>query len=393
MTRMTIIAAAACLLAGQGWAQGFNDRAPNGAGQTPAFQNQTRAPALSGIPRLREQVFASGLENPWGMAQLPDGSWLVTERAGRLRLVSAEGALSDPIAGVPEVDAKVQGGLLDVAVADDFARTRNLWLAFSLPDVEYRSTTAVARARLSDDGRALQDVEVIWKQSPSLVSSIHYGARLVFDHEGGLFVTTGERGLYTDSTMVQEVSNTVGKVVRINPRTGAPMGRPGVPDAMPEIWSWGHRNPQGAALAPDGSLWASEHGPRGGDEVNRVEAGKNYGWPLVTYGVDYGMEPVGEGLTRLEGTEQPVYYWDPVIAATGMVFYSGQMFPEFEGDLLVGGLQSRSISLLRIENNRVAAEARLVPGPARIRDVDVAQDGAIMILTDEDDGAMIRISR
>lgn len=392
MKRLSVMAATS-LFAGCALAQGFNDRAPNAQGQTPAFENQTRAPALNDSPRMRKQVVTDGLEHPWGMAQLPDGGWLVTERPGRLRLVSAEGGLSGPIAGVPAVDARMQGGLLDVAVAGDFAQTRRVWLSFSEPSAEDRTATAVATGTLSADSRSLEDVRVIWRQTPAWPSTIHYGSRLVLDGKGGLFVTTGERGGYDTSLMAQEVNTTLGKVVRIDPLTGAPMGDPGVQGALPEIWSWGHRNMQGAALAPDGTLWTIEHGPMGGDELNHPEAGKNYGWPVVSYGVDYSMEPIGEGLTQKDGTEQPVYYWDPVIAPGGMIFYQGAMFPELQGDLLIGGLQAGSIVRLRLKDGRVAGEARMVQGSPRVRDVDVAQDGAIMMLTDEENGALIRLSR
>lgn len=388
MKRLTVIAATT-LFAGCAVAQDFNDRSPNAEGQTPAFENQTRAPALANIVMQRE-VVADGLEHPWGMAQLPDGRWLVTERPGRLRLVGPDGDLSDPIEGLPKVDALDQGGLLDVAIADDFDQTRRIWVSFSDRNADNLTATAVATGVLSADFSALEDMQVIWRQTP-YPSTLHYGSRLVFDGQGGLFVTTGERGGTDAPRFAQDLSSTLGKVVRIDPISGAPMGQPGVDGAMPEIWSWGHRNMQGATLGPDGVLWTVEHGPMGGDELNRPQAGKNYGWPEVSYGEEYSGEVIGQGLTQKEGTEQPVYYWDPVIAPGGMTFYSGDMFPDLRGDLLIAGLQAGAVVRLKLgEDGRVAGESRMLRDVGRVRDVDVAQDGAIMLLIDEQNGALVR---
>ncbi|RMC37730.1 PQQ-dependent sugar dehydrogenase [Paracoccus alkanivorans] len=388
--RSTAIVAAG-ILAGPAFAQDFNDAPPNAQGQSPAFENQTRAPVLPDMA-LQQEVIAEGLENPWGMAQLPDGSWLVTERPGRLRLIGADGSVSDPIAGVPEVDGRDQGGLLDVAIADDFSATRQIWLSFSQPREGGRTATAVATGSLSADGAAIEDAEVIWQQEPAWDSTKHYGSRLVFDGQGGLFVTTGERSVDDARVHAQNVATTLGKVVRIDPQSGAPMGQPGVEGALPEIWSWGHRNIQGADMGPDGALWTVEHGPRGGDELNRPQPGRNYGWPRVTYGVEYSGEPVGDGVTQMEGTEQPAYYWDPVIAPGGMSFYDGAMFPDWQGDLLIGGLQAGALVRLELSDGRVTGEARHLQGIGRIRDVEVAEDGSIMLLTDQDEGALVRIT-
>lgn len=372
-------------------AQDFNAAPPHGQGQTPAFQGQTRAPVLPDRPLTATPV-VEGLEHPWGMAELPDGSWLVTERPGRMRLVGADGGLSDPISGLPDVDARKQGGLLDVAVADDFAQTRQVWWSFAEPRGGGKNATAVATGTLSADGRAIEDARVIWQQQPAWDSQLHFGSRLVFDGQGGLFVTTGERSVEDSRGLSQNVTTTLGKVVRINPADGAPMGKPGVAEALPEIWSWGHRNLQGATMGPDGALWTVEHGPQGGDELNRPQAGRNYGWPLVTYGVEYSGAPVGEGRTQMEGTEQPLYYWDPVIAPGDMVFYDGAMFPDWQGDLLIGGLQAGAVVRLELSGERVTGEARHLQGIGRVRDVEVASDGAIMLLTDEDNGALIRVT-
>lgn len=388
--RLTIFAVTG-IFAGAAAAQDFNDAPPNAQGQAPAFENQTRAPVLPDMA-LQQQVVAEGLEHPWGMAQLPDGSWLVTERPGRLRVVGGDGALSDPVAGLPRVDSRDQGGLLDVAIADDFAETRQVWLSFAQPREGGKTATAVATGVLSADGSSLEGTRVIWQQEPAWASTKHYGSRLVFDGQGGLFVTTGERSVNDARVHSQNVATTLGKVVRIDPQSGAPMGQPGVEGALPEIWSWGHRNMQGATMGPDGALWTIEHGPRGGDELNRPQAGRNYGWPRVTYGVEYSGQPVGDGITRLEGTEQPVYYWDPVIAPGGMSFYDGAMFPDWQGDLLIGGMQAGALVRLELDGGRVTGEARHLQGIGRVRDVDIAADGAVMLLMDQSNGALVRVT-
>lgn len=392
MTRAIRLTTIAALFAGTAYAQDFNDAPPHGQGQTPAFEGQTRAPVLPD-QTLTQQVVAEGLEHPWGMAELPDGSWLVTELPGRLRLVGPDGTLYDPISGLPEIDSRDQGGLLDVAIADDFDQTRRIWISFAQTRDGGKTATAVATATLSADGTALEGTEVIWQQNPAWDSTKHYGSRLVFDNDGGLFVTTGERSVPDARVYSQNVTTTLGKVVRINPADGAPMGNPGVAEALPEIWSWGHRNIQGATLGPDGALWTIEHGPKGGDELNRPEAGRNYGWPLVTYGVEYSNQPVGDALTQMDGTEQPVYYWDPVIAPGGMAFYDGPLFADWQGDALIAGLQAGALVRLEMSDGRVTGEARhLTDLGQRIRDVEVASDGAIMVLTDAGNGQLIRLT-
>lgn len=388
--RLSILAAAG-LAASSVAAQDFNAAAPNAQGQAPAFENQTRAPVLPDMA-LQQQVVADGLQNPWGMAQMPDGSWLVTERPGRLLRISDDGAEWHGINGLPKIDNRDQGGLLDVAIADDFAETRQVWLSFAQPREGGKTATAVATGVLSADGSSLEGTKVIWQQEPAWNSTKHYGSRLVFDGQGGLFVTTGERSVKDARVHAQNVATTLGKVVRIEPQSGAPMGQPGVDGALPEIWSWGHRNIQGATMGPDGALWTVEHGPRGGDELNRPQAGRNYGWPRVTYGVEYSGQPVGDGITRMAGTEQPVYYWDPVIAPGGMSFYDGAMFPDWQGDLLIGGLQAGALVRLELDGGRVTGEARHLQGIGRVRDVEIAADGSVMVLTDQGSGAMVRVT-
>ncbi len=393
MTRPAAIAAslALCLAAPPALAE-LNDRPPNASGQNPAFPGQTRA------PEIREQIPISrvplirGLSDSWGMALLPDGGLLITERTGTLRLYR-DGQLSQPIQGMPEVDARGQGGLLDVAVAPDFAGTRQVWFSFSEPRGNGRNATAVGTGRLSADGTALEEMRVIFRQEPAWASTLHFGSRLVFDRQGQLFVTTGERSRPEPRQLAQDLGTHLGKVLRIDPATGA--AAPGNPftegQARPEIWSWGHRNIQAAALDAQGRLWTVEHGPQGGDELNLPQAGRNYGWPVITYGQDYSGGPIGQGITQREGMEQPVYYWDPVIAPSGLVFYRGAMFPELEGDALIGGLQAGAVVRLRIEGDRVSGEQRLLEGIGRVRDIELAPDGALLILTDG--GELIRLAR
>ncbi len=373
-------------------AQDFNAPPPNALDQRPAFEGQTRAPVIKENIQLNVQIIAEGLVHPWGMDQLPDGSWLVTERPGRMRLISADGKVSDPIAGLPNVDARGQGGLLDVVVRDDFAQTRQIWWSYAEPRGEKRNATAVATGILSKDDSKLTDVRVIFRQNPAWNSTAHFGSRLIFDRDGMLFVTTGDRSLPQPRILAQDVSTHIGKVLRINPEGGAAKDNPQIEGGQPEIWSYGHRNLQSAALDPDGNLWTVEHGPRGGDELNQPRAGLNYGWPIITYGLDYNGRAIGEGLTAQDGMEQPVYYWDPVIAPSGMTFYQGKLFSEWQGDLLIGGLASQALVRLILVDGHVTGEARYLQGQGRIRDVDIAKDGAIMILTDAEDGALMRVT-
>jgi Glucose/sorbosone dehydrogenases len=373
---MWIVSAALFPLAAP--AQDFNTAPPNAPSQSPAFPGQTRAPVMSSAEPARQVV--ARLDSPWGMAELPEGGWIVTEKAGRLRIVAPEGTVSEPIAGVPEVDARGQGGLLDVVLADDFATSRQLFWSFSEPR-EGGNATAVATGILSPDGTALSDVRVIFQQNPAWNSDKHFGSRLVLDGQGGLFVTTGERSVTQARPLAQDPQTGLGKVIRIDLAADSA-----------EVWTIGHRNIQSAAIAPDGRLWVVEHGARGGDELNLIEKGKNYGWPVASYGVEYSGGPIGQGATVAEGTEQPVYYWDPVIAPSGMAFYDGALFPDWQGDALIGGLRGQALVRLKIEDGKVTGEARYLQGQGRIRDVAVARDGAVMVLTDGPGGALIRLT-
>jgi len=339
---------------------------------------------------VRLDTVARGLEHPWALAFLPDGRILVTERPGRLRLVDRNGTLSEPLAGVPTVAARQQGGLLDVAIDPRFADNRLVYLSFSEPGEDGTSGTAVARGQLGE-GR-LENVQVIYRQTPKVNSAMHFGSRLVFDREGRLFVTQGDR--YGQRARVQDLSSTIGKIVRINADGSVPRDNPfiGRQGARPEIWSYGHRNIQAAALDPaTGQLWTVEHGARGGDELNQPQAGKNYGWPVITYGVDYSGARIGEGTER-EGMEQPVYYWDPVIAPSGMVFYTGDAFPEWRGSAFVGSLNPGALVRLTIGNGRVTREERYLGAVGRVRDVQQGPDGFLYLVTDDDNGTLLRVA-
>jgi glucose/arabinose dehydrogenase len=370
--------------------------APNGKRQGPAFPGQTRAPETKSNVAFQVSVVAEGLDHPWGMVFLPDGRLLVTERPGRLRIVGPKGELSAPVAGLPQVDARDQGGLLGIALDPDFARSRLVYFSYSEPVGGGRNHTAVARARLSPDGARLGDLKVIFRQTPSLKSDKHFGSRLVFARDGTLFVTLGERSIIEGRRQAQRMDGTLGKVARINPDGSIPADNPfvGKPGARPEIFSIGHRNIQAAALNPaTGELWEVEHGARGGDELNIVRTGRDYGWPTITYGVEYMGGPIGEGITAKAGMEQPVYYWDPVIAPSGMAFYTGDLFPAWKGSVFVGGLTDQRLTRLALSGDKVVGEERLLEAEGeRIRDVVQGPDGALYIATDADRGRILKLT-
>jgi glucose/arabinose dehydrogenase len=331
---------------------------------------------------------ARGLEHPWGLAFLPDGRMLVTERAGRLRLVAPDGRLPDPLAGVPEVAAGGQGGLLDIALSPRFGQDRLVYLSFSERG-RGGGSTAVARGRFGE--RGLEGTEVVWRQAPKVSGTFHWGSRLVFRSDGTLFVALGDR--FSHREAAQNLSVTIGKIVRIGPDGSVPRDNPfvGRDDVRPEIWSYGHRNIQAAVLDARGELWTVEHGARGGDELNTPQAGRNYGWPVITYGVDYSGARIGVGTARA-GMEQPVYYWDPVIAPSGAMFYGGDQFPQWRGDLFVGSLQPGGLVRLRLAGDRVVAEERYQLEPnERVRDVREGPDGLIYLLTDSPRGRIVRL--
>ncbi len=345
-------------------------------------------------PNLRTEVVASGLENPWGMAFIDGGRFLVTERPGRLRVVSANGQLSEPLAGLPAVEAVGQGGLLDVIADRDFARNRTVYFCYSEPAaVGNGNSTALASARLSTDATRLEDVKVIFSQRPKVTSRLHFGCRIAEAPDGTLFLTLGDR--FQRMQDAQTLDNHHGKVVRIRKDGSAPADNPFVQraGALPEIWSYGHRNVQGAAIAPDGALWTSEHGPQGGDEINRPGAGKNHGWPVITFGVNYGGSTIGEGITQKAGMEQPLFQWTPSMAPAGMTFVTTDRYgPGFKGNLLVTSLKFRYLARLTIEGNRVVKEDKLLADLGRrVRDVREGPDGFIYLLTDERNGQLLRL--
>lgn len=364
---------------------------PEAPWQKPAFPGQTRAPAVTANVKFDVKTVTSGLEHPWSLAFLPDGRMLVTERPGRLRVISPEGTKSAPIRGLPKVDSRNQGGLLDVVLDPSYATNQLIYFSYSEPR-EGGNGTAVARARFLGD--RVENVDVIWRMKPTLDSTMHFGSRLVFARDGTLFITTGERSILEGRKQAQWLSSDFGKIVRINSDGTIPKDNPfvGKKDALPEIYSYGHRNIQAAALHPEtGQLWEVEHGARGGDEINVIEKGKNYGWPTITYGIEYSGKKIGKGITQAPGMEQPIYYWDPVIAPSGMAFYTADLFPAWKGSLFVGGLAPKYVARLTLEGNRVTGEERLLQGKARFRDVRVGPDGAIYLLTDEDNGELLKL--
>jgi glucose/arabinose dehydrogenase len=335
---------------------------------------------------IRVDTVASGLDSPWSLAFLPDGRMLVTERGGQMRIVTREGAVSAPLAGVPEVSASGQGGLLDVALAPDFAMSRLIYFSFGEPG-EGGSSTAVGRARLVDD--RLQDTTVIFSSVPKMGGGAHFGSRLAFGRDGTLFVTTGDRFQFDPS---QDLSNHIGKVMRINADGSVPRDNPfvGRADVRPEIWSYGHRNVEGAAIHPEtGRLWTHEMGPAGGDELNVTESGRNYGWPVVSWGRHYSGIDIPDPPTRPD-LAAPVRYWNPVIAPSGMAFYNGDAIPAWKGNLLIGGLVARAIVRLTLNGQEVTAEERIALG-GRIRDVRQGPDGAVYAL-DESNGTILRLT-
>ena len=355
-----------------------------------SLANQTQAPAAP-TSQVTVQTVAEGLDHPWGFEFLPDGRILVTERDGRMRIVSTDGRLSQPVAGVPEVFAQGQGGLLDVALAPDFETSGTIYFSFSEPRRDGNGT-AVARARLNADVSPprLEDVQVIFHQQPSYDGNVHFGSRIVPTPDGKLFVTLGER---FQMRYAQDLSRHWGKVVRINADGSVPDDNPfvGREGARSEIWSYGHRNPQAAALHPEtGELWIVDHGPRGGDEVNVVRKGLNYGWPVINYGRHYTGEEIPK---RREGMEQPLYYWDPSIAPSGMAFYTADRAPQWRGNLFVGALAGRHLARLVLDGEQVTAEERLLTNlNQRIRDVKQGPDGAIYVATDSARGRILRVT-
>ncbi len=342
----------------------------------------------------RSETVVSGLESPWGVGFLPGDRFVVTEKPGRIRIVAKDGKLGAPLAGLPPIAAGGQGGLLDVLVDTDFRSNRTLYFCFSEPDAGgSANSTALARARLSPDDTRLENLQIIFSQKPKVASRAHFGCRIVDGGDGTLYLTLGDR--FSRKEDAQRLDNHLGKIVRIRKDGSVPDDNPfaGRPGPLPEIWSYGHRNGQGATLGPDGRLWMTEHGPQGGDEINVVQAGRNYGWPVITYGENYGGGKIGDGITAKEGMEQPLHYWVPSIATSGMAFLTSDRYgAAWKGNLFVGSLKFGYLDRIELKNGKVVAEHKLLEdGRARIRDVKQGPDGLLYVLTDESNGKLLRL--
>jgi glucose/arabinose dehydrogenase len=362
--------------------------------QRPAFRAQTRACEITTDAAFDVVVVAKGLERPWAVEPLPDGDLLVTEKPGRMRVVSASGQLGQPIKGVPPVDARGQGGLLDVALSPTFMSDRTIFWSYSEPR-EGGNATSVARGALSEDRSRLEQVKVIFRALPVYDGDKHFGSRIVFGPDGMLYITLGERSDKPIRPQAQQLDSHMGKILRIHPDGTVPDDNPfvGRAGALPEIWTLGHRNVQAAAFDAEGRFWEAEHGAQGGDELNLVEKGKNYGWPLQAYGEEYTGEPIPKSSTTREGMEQPAYYWDPVIAPSGAQFYTGDAFPAWRDNLFVGSLKDRLLVRLTLEDERVTGEEHLLADrKRRVRDVRQGPDGALYVVTDEKRGELWRIA-
>jgi aldose sugar dehydrogenase len=362
--------------------------APAQAATAPQRHTQKVDSALGAITLT---TLVEGLENPWALAFLPDGRMLVTERPGRMRIVAADGSLSEPLAGVPPVVAEGQGGLFDVVPAPDFESSQRIYFSYAEPGQGRLASTAVAHARLTDNG--LEDVQVIFSQKPKLDTRHHFGSRLVFDDEGHLFITLGDRGVRPSA---QDLSSHMGGVIRVKLDGSVPADNPflSTDGALPEFWSYGHRNQQGAARNPwTGALWTHEHGPKGGDEINIPQPGKNYGWPLATHGINYSGEPIPEAVGEsAPGTEAPHHVWPVSPGVSGMAFYDHARFPAWQKSLFIGALAQRNLIRLTLEGDTVTGEERLLTGQGwRIRDVRVGPDGAVYVVTDEPNGRIVKL--
>ncbi|HYB96733.1 MAG TPA: PQQ-dependent sugar dehydrogenase [Vicinamibacterales bacterium] len=376
-------------------------RPANNPAQQPAFAGQTDAPEQKLGVAFDVTTVVEGLQNPWSVAFLPGGKMLITERPGRLRVAGADGKLSEPVAGLPPVAARGQGGLLDVVLDPAFAKSSLIYWSYAEPRENNENNTAVARGRFVDDAAAprVEDVQVIYRQTPSMASPLHFGSRLVFGRDGTLFVTQGDRSIIPGRMQSQKLDSGIGKIVRINPDGSIPKDNPfvGKAGARPEIWSYGHRNIQAAALNPaTGELWEVEHGTRGGDELNIARKGRDYGWPTIAYGIEYQGGQITGGIQQQAGMEQPIYYWDPVIGPSGMAFYTGSQFPQWKGSVFIGGHATNDLVRLTVDGEKVTGEERLLkdlqPKPERIRDVRQGPDGALYVLTDGSAARLLKLT-
>ena len=361
----------------------------------PAFEGQTRIKALHSQTAYEGKLLSKDLTKPWAIISLPDGRLLITQKEGTMRIASTDGKLSDPIKGIPEVNSDGQGGLLGVALDPAFAKNRMIYWTFS-EKTPTGNLTAVAKGKLSADEKTIENSKVIYEATPAHKSDLHYGGRILFDKTGNIVFSTGERSDKETRPLAQSLQTSLGKIIRITadgkPAPGNPFFDSDKP-ARPELYSNGHRNVQSLSFHPvTGDLWEAEFGPKGGDELNRIQPGKNYGWPTITYGMEYSGEKVGEGITQKEGLEQPNYYWDPVLSPSGMTFYTGSEIPEWKNNLFISGLSSNHIARLVIENNKVVGEERILADEGqRFRDVTQGKDGALYAVTDE--GRLYRIGK
>ncbi len=360
----------------------------------PAFEGQTRIAGVKTTSSYEGTMLSSSLKRPWGITTLPDGRFLITEKGGNMRIATNAGVVSDAITGLPPVNSSGQGGLLGLTIDPQFEKNRMVYWSFS-ENVEGGSHTSVAKGSLSADEKRIENATVIYRATPAYPNGMHFGSRIVFDKNGNLFVSTGERSDMETRPQAQDLMSGYGKVMRIT-KDGKPAeGNPfiGRSDARPEIYSYGHRNAQGLAFHPEtGDLWENEFGPRGGDELNLIKPGKNYGWHIISYGLEYNGNKVGDGITQQSGLEQPVYYWDPVLSPSGMTFYSSNEIPEWKNNLFICGLNSNHIARLVMKNNKVIGEERLLTGLGqRFRDITQGKDGALYAVTDE--GRLYRIGK
>lgn len=364
-------------------------------GQLPAFPEQTRVRAVTTSTQFKLDTITTSLSYPWGLDFMPDHRMIVTEKTGSMHFVTMEGQVSDSIRGIPAVHFDRDGGLLDVAVAPDFSQSRLVyWVFAERYDTGYLA--AIARGKLSRDEKRFEDVRIIYRAKPSHHDTYHYGSRLLFDKDGRLFACFGERFHTETRVLAQNKMFALGKVIRINADGTACSGNPFFDDknALPVLWAIGLRDPQGMAFNPDtGDLWLSDHGPRGGDELNLILPGHNYGWPLISYGIEYDGTPVNGGKTQMQGMDQPVYYWDPAIAPGGLTFYDGALITEWKDNLFIAALRGKHLDRLVLKDNKVVGEERLLTElNQRIRTVKEGPDGALYVMTDSDPGALLRIS-
>ena len=368
---------------------------PPNTNYSPAFSGQTRINRVRTVSDYQVSNLTTNLSNPWGITALPDGRLLISEKVGRMRIVTpTTGEVSNPISGIPTVNSAGQGGLLGLCLDPAFASNRMVYWVFS-ESVSGGTVTSVAKARLANNETSMEGISVIYRSNTPYNGNLHYGGRVVFDRTGNLIVSIGERSSSEIRTMAQSANSSLGKVVRITTNGQPASGNPtfSQSNALPELFTMGHRNPQGLAVHPvTGDVWQSEHGPRGGDEINRLQAGSNYGWPVVTYGIEYGGQAIGSAIQQQSGMEQPVYYWDPVVSPSGMTFYSGNRIPEWQNNLFIGSLSGTHIVRLVIENNKVTGEERLLSNEGqRFRDITQGIDGALYAITDQ--GRLYKIDR